>query len=126
MTTLRKASVAASLAAAMALAGCMSGGGMGGGPMAPRPTGVEGSWIDGQRTGMSTFAGGVFSTVATDTGQKLSEGSYIVSNGTSVQINGTSLIRQTPISFNCLLVTPAQLNCTSSGGQQFILTRYTA
>jgi hypothetical protein len=125
MTTLRTASVAATLAAAAALAGCMSGG-PGGGPIASAPTGVEGSWIDGQRTGMSTFAGGVFSTVATDTGQKLSEGSYIVTNGTSVQINGTSLIRQTPISFNCLLVTAAQLNCTSSGGQQFILTRYTA
>ena len=34
---------------------------------------------DAQGTGLSTFSGGVFQTVATDTGQKLSEGSYIVS-----------------------------------------------
>ena len=58
---------------------------------------------------------------ATDTGQKLAEGSYIVA-GNTVQINGTSVIRQSPISFNCLLVSPKQLNCTSSAGQNFSLS----
>ena len=86
-------------------------------------TGVEGSWIDAQGTGLSTISGGVFTTVATDTGQKLAEGSYVASSPTSVQINGTSLIRQSPISFNCLLISTSQLNCTSSAGQQFVLTR---
>ena len=76
-----------------------------------------------QGTGLSTIAGGIFTTVATDTGQKLAEGSYMQTTQTSVQITGTSLIRQSPISFNCLLVSSSQLNCTSSGGQQFVLTR---
>ena len=54
---------------------------------------------------LSTFAGGSFTTtVATDTGNKLADGSYVMTGGTSVQISGTSVIRQTPISFNCLLV----------------------
>ena len=104
------------------LAGCMSGGG-GSNPPARRASGIEGAWIDAQGTGLSTLSGGIFQTVATDTGQKLAEGSYSLNTPTSVQITGTSLIRQAPISFNCLLISTSQLNCTSSAGQQFVLTR---
>ncbi|MFC5386151.1 hypothetical protein ACFPLB_09250 [Aquamicrobium segne] len=86
-------------------------------------SGVEGAWIDAQGTGLSTFSNGTFQTVATDTGQKLSDGSYHMTGPTSVEINGTSLIRQTPISFNCLMVSTSQLNCTSVTGQNFVLTR---
>ena len=93
-------------------------------PMAAAtPKGVEGSWIDAKGTGLSTFTGGKFATVATDTGQKLADGSYTMTGATSVEINGTSLIRQTPVSFNCLMVSTSQLNCTSSSGQNFVLTR---
>ena len=92
-------------------------------PMAATQKGVEGSWIDAKGTGLSTFASGSFNTVATDTGQKLAEGSYTMTGATSVQINGTSLIRQTPVSFNCLMVSTSQLNCTSASGQNFVLTR---
>ena len=123
MTIARKVLSAAAIAGLSAvLAGCMSGGG-GGSPTRPAQTGIEGSWIDAQGTGLSTLSGGVFTTVATDTGQKLAEGSYVANGATSVQISGTSLIRQSPISFNCLLVSTSQLNCTSSAGQQFVLTR---
>lgn len=110
----------------LSLAACQTGGGgTGPGGTAARPaaTGVEGAWIDAQGTGLSTLSGGVFQTVATDTGQKLAEGSYTLNNPTSVQISGTSLIRGAPISFNCLLVSTSQLNCTSGAGQQFVLTR---
>jgi predicted small lipoprotein YifL len=92
-------------------------------PMAATPKGVEGSWIDAKGTGLSTFAGGSFKTVATDTGQKLADGTYTMTGATSVEINGTSLIRQTPVSFNCLMVSTSQLNCTSGTGQNFVLTR---
>jgi hypothetical protein len=90
---------------------------------AATPKGVEGAWIDAKGTGLSTFSGGSFTTVATDTGQKLADGSYTMTGATSVEINGTSLIRQTPVSFNCLMVSTSQLNCTSSSGQNFVLTR---
>lgn len=123
MTIARKVfSAGAAAGLSVILAGCMGGGG-GSAPARPVQTGVEGTWIDAQGTGLSTISGGVFTTVATDTGQKLAEGSYVASSPTSVQINGTSLIRQSPISFNCLLVSTSQLNCTSSAGQQFVLTR---
>lgn len=109
-------------AAAIALAACTTGGPAG--PNLPgTPRGVEGSWIDAQGTGVSTFQGGRFQTVATDTGQKLSDGSYRMTGATSVQINGTSLIRQAPVAFNCLMISTSQLNCTSSSGQNFVLTR---
>ena len=124
MTIARKlVSTGAIAVLSAALAGCMSSGDAGGPPMRMAPKGVEGAWIDAQGTGLSTFSGGVFQTVATDTGQKLSDGSYVSTGPTSVEINGTSLIRQSPISFNCLLISTSQLNCTSSGGQQFVLTR---
>ncbi|MBZ9853719.1 hypothetical protein LB566_07905 [Mesorhizobium sp. CA13] len=94
-------------------------------PLGAAPKGVEGAWIDAKGTGLSTFAGGTFTTVATDTGQKLSDGTYTMTGATSVEIHGTSLIRQTPVSFNCLLVSTSQLNCTSGAGQNFVLTRRT-
>ena len=125
MTIARKVFSAGAVAGlSILIAGCMGGGGGGGGSARPAQTGIEGSWIDAQGTGLSTLSGGIFSTVATDTGQKLAEGSYVANGATSVQISGTSLIRQgSPISFNCLLVSTSQMNCTSQQGQQFVLTR---
>lgn len=117
-------SVGLGMAACAALAACTTGAPPPS-PISTAPTGVEGTWIDAQGTGLSTLAGGSFQTVATDTGQRLSDGSYTMTGPTSVEINGTSLIRQSPISFNCLLVSTNQLNCTSAAGQNFVLTRRT-
>ena len=111
--------LAASLAACSTSGNAPSGTRVG----AAAPTGVEGTWIDAKGTGLSTFSKGSFKTVATDTGQTLSDGSYSMTGPNAVQINGTSLIRQSPISFNCLMVSLSQLNCTSSANQQFTLTR---
>ena len=100
-----------------ALAACQTAG-----PGGPAPTSVDGQWMSSDGVAVSTFSGGTFTTNAVDTGNKLAEGSYIVS-GATVQIHGTSLIRQTPVSFNCLMVSTSQLNCTSAAGQNFVLTR---
>lgn len=105
------------------LAACSTAGPGAPPPMAAAPRGVEGSWIDAQGTGLSTFAAGSFQTVATDTGQKLADGTYRETGPNAVEITGTSLIRQSPISFNCLMVSTSQLNCTSAAGQNFVLTR---
>ena len=129
MTILRKLAPALALTAVAALlSGCLASSPGGSGPSvtAPVQTGVEGSWLDAQGTGLSTLTAGAFSTVATDTGQKLADGSYVMTGANSITITGTSLIRQTQISFNCLLANPSQLNCTSASGQQFVLTRRTA
>lgn len=127
--TLSRSIVSAFAAASLAvLAGCVSGGGGGGGqpPIVANPTGVEGEWLSADGVAISRFAGGVFETVATDTGNKLAEGSYRYTDQRSVEITVISLIRQTTTAVACALVTVQQLNCTSSAGQQFVLTRRAA
>ena len=108
------------LAAAALLAGCMSA------PMERRqaslPSGVEGMWVDEQGN-RSSFAGGRFETIAADTGAKLSDGSYRYADARTVAIEVRSLIRQSIINVNCALVSPSQLNCTSSTGNRFVLVR---
>ena len=115
-------------ALAVALAGCQ---GMGppppGGPIiaAPQPatSGFDGEWMSMDGVALSRFNGGMFETLATDTGNKLAEGTYTQISPTTVSIAVTSLIRQTTTQVNCALVTQTQLNCTSSTGQQFSLVR---
>jgi len=118
-------SIAAVAAAAAALAGCVGAGpGIGGGPVAVAPRGgVEGEWLSTDGVAVSRFSGGAFETNALDTGNKLAEGSYRMADARNVEITMRSLIRQTTSNVNCALVTPNQLNCTSSSGQQFVLTR---
>ncbi|AZO51112.1 MAG: hypothetical protein EOS58_03050 [Mesorhizobium sp.] len=122
MTIARKLLSAVAAASLLAASACTTVG-PSEPPIAAGPKGVEGSWIDAKGTGLSSFTAGTFTTVATDTGQKLAEGSYTMTGATSVEIHGTSLIRQTPISFNCLMISTSQLNCTSASGQNFVLTR---
>ena len=119
---------AALVALAVALAGCqgMGGQGMGRGPIvaAPPPTSsFDGDWLSTDGVALSRFTGGIFETLATDTGNKLAEGTYTQVNPSTVSISVTSLIRQTTTQVNCALVTQTQLNCTSSAGQQFSLIR---
>jgi len=115
---------ALALAGVTFLAGCQTGGpGPGSAPIAVQPTGVEGEWLSTDGVAMSRFTGGVFETLAVDTGNKLATGSYRYSDAKTIAISVTSIIRQTTSSVNCALVTLQQLNCTSSGGQQFVLVR---
>jgi len=113
------------LVAVLALAGCqMTGpGSMGPGGSMSRQSGVEGEWLSTDGVAMSRFNGGAFETVAVDTGNKLSTGSYRYADARTIEISMTSIIRQTTSSVNCALVSPQQLNCTNSTGQQFVLTR---
>jgi hypothetical protein len=119
--------VAAGLTLLAGVAGCTTGGMYRqSAPIAALPqTGIEGAWIDQQGTGVTNFTAGRFETYATDTGEKLSEGTYTMRDATLAEINGFSLARQAPVAFNCALASTVQLNCTSSTGQQFVLTRRT-
>lgn len=113
------------LVALLALAACQSGGGrpLGSGPVAAAPTGVEGSWISTDGVAISNFRSGRFETLASDTGNRLAEGPYSHVDQNTVQIQVTSIIRQTTTTVNCAMVSTQQLNCTSSAGQQFSLMR---
>ncbi|WP_018235591.1 outer membrane lipoprotein Omp10 [Ensifer sp. BR816] len=110
------------LAAATALASCQSSPSQIREAPQARGSGVDGSWVDPNGI-VSTFAGGTFSTRTTDSNQLLASGTYVNVSPTLVEINMTSLVRNTQSRVNCALVTPTQLNCTTDAGAQFSLVR---
>lgn len=113
----------AAIATVLALAGCQGMGSQSRQPSRPAPSGVEGEWISTDGVAISRFSAGAFETLATDTGNKLADGSYRHLDQNTVTITVRSLIRQTTTQVNCALVSTTQLNCTGSGGQQFSLMR---
>ncbi len=91
-------------------------------PQIERPKTVEGQWVDSSGI-VSTFQGGTFTTKTTDTNQLLASGTYFNVSPTLVEINMTSLVRNTQARVNCSMVSTNQLNCTTQTGSQFVLTR---
>ena len=89
---------------------------------AAQPQGIDGQWTDPNGI-ISSFNAGRFETRTTDTNSLLAEGSYRYVSDQMVEIELTSLLRQTTSRVNCALATPSQLNCTSSTGSQFTLVR---
>ena len=55
--------------------------------------------------------------------QLLASGTYTNVSPTLVEINMTSLVRNTRSKVNCALVSLSQLNCTTAEGAQFSLAR---
>ncbi|SMC42459.1 outer membrane lipoprotein Omp10 [Rhizobium sp. RU36D] len=105
------------------LAGCYSSGPRPLPPVSqPQIPTVDGAWVDPNGI-VSTFQAGSFSTRTTDTNQLLAQGTYTNISDKLVEINMTSLVRNTQSRVNCAVVTPNQLNCTSDSGAQFTLAR---
>lgn len=121
MMRLPRSAAYAALSSLLIVAGCASGG--------PSPdlgrsqSGVEGQWTDADGVAVSNFSGGQFVSIATDTGNRLSEGTYRYRDNQNIEISMISLIRQRHNLVNCAMVTPSQLNCTNDQGQNFILRR---
>ena len=113
----------------LGLAGCQSifGGRepIGRAPQRQSAGGIEGSWVDPNGI-VSTFSNGTFQTRTTDTNSVLATGTYTYSSRNMVQIAMHSRLRNTDSTVNCALVGADRLNCTSSSGSQFSLTRASA
>lgn len=97
------------------------GGGSGG--SVSKPTGIDGDWVGTDGVAVSSFVGGAFTSRATDTGQVLAQGNYTYRDQKNIDIAFRSLIRNTSVNAACIVVTPSQMNCTSSSGAQFTLVR---
>jgi hypothetical protein len=110
------------VALACAAAGCQTASYSPAPVMRAQPQGIEGQWVDPNGI-VSSFSGGRFETRTTDTNSLLAQGSYTQVNPQLVEIELTSLLRNTTSRVNCALVSPSQLNCTSSTGSQFTLVR---
>jgi hypothetical protein len=91
----------------------------------PKPKGIDGEWVDTRGVNTASFANGTFTSVALDTKQVMARGSYTYTDPsqTSVSLAFTSLLRNTSVNANCLLVMPSQMNCTTSSGAKFSLVR---
>jgi hypothetical protein len=91
-------------------------------PIQPQTQGIEGQWTDPNGI-ISSFINGRFETRTTDTNSLLAEGTYRYVSDRMVEIELTSLLRQTNSRVNCAMASLSQLNCTSSTGSQFTLVR---
>jgi hypothetical protein len=121
-----KLPVLGTLAAAALLSACVADGPSGPAPIASAPVGFDGEWLSTDGVAISRFNGGRFDTVATDTGNTLADGNYRLVNDRTAEITVFSRLRQTTSNVNCALATTNQLNCTTSTGQNFVLTRRSA
>jgi hypothetical protein len=118
-------SVAVMLLSGLALTGCEISGPVSTLPpvVSPQQLGPQGNWIGTDGVAISTFGNGLFTSYAADTGARLAEGNYSVSNGNLVQLTLRSLVRGTTSQVNCLQIQQQQLNCTAASGAQFSLVR---
>ncbi len=123
---MKKLSIAASVVlAGLALTGCVVSGSDSSLPaiVEPQQLGPQGNWIGTDGVAISTFGNGLFTSYAADTGARLAEGNYTVTNGNLVNLTLRSLVRGTTSQVNCLQVQQQQLNCTAASGSQFSLVR---
>ena len=109
------------LACTTTLVACSSSGPRPLPPIRQAPT-VDGTWVDPNGI-VSTFQAGTFNTRASDSNALLASGTYTTLSPTLVEINMTSLVRNTQSKVNCALVSQSQLNCTTAEGAQFSLAR---
>jgi hypothetical protein len=119
---IRTGAIAATFMAFTVLSGCVMDAPAPGGRFA-RSGAAEGNWADTGGVATSSFNGGVFVTVANDTGNRLAQGTYRYVGASNVEINFTSLVRGQQVRANCLIVNPSQMNCTNDSGSQFSLVR---
>jgi hypothetical protein len=109
---------AAIVVAAQGVAGCNGGAGR-----LSSGASIDGNWMSADGVSATRFSGGRFQTTVLATGETVSDGSYRMVDGRTVQITMRSAVRQTTSVVNCNLVTPANLACTGADGGQFALTR---
>jgi hypothetical protein len=129
MFNARIVGLTATAAATLALVGCqMAPQPVVNRPIAPAPqmsatASVDGEWLSSDGVSLSRFNNGRFETVALDTGNRLAEGSFRMMDQSNLSIDMMSLVRNTNVQVNCLMVSQGQLNCTSGTGAQFSLSR---
>jgi hypothetical protein len=123
-------SISAVLVTTMGLAGCMTADSrvpIAAAPASPQDRttaqAIEGDWISADGVAVTRFSNGSFQTLAADTGNKLADGSYRMADAQLIKIKMRSLIRRTTSDVHCAMITEEQLNCTATGGRQFVLMR---
>jgi hypothetical protein len=124
---MRKISGFSALAAMLALSACQTIDFGGPVAVAPPPVGAaEGQWVGTDGVSVSSLNNGSLRTSSAATGETLAQGSYVYVDSRNISLTFKSLVKQTTVNANCAVVTPSQMNCTSSSGAQFSLLRKAA
>ncbi|MEC9342986.1 MAG: hypothetical protein VYD64_03980 [Pseudomonadota bacterium] len=85
--------------------------------------GLAGRWSPDTGGYAAFFDNGIFRTTANDTGNVISQGSYIVLSSSEVELSWTSNITGQPNTAKCQRPSVNVLNCTDAGGKGFALRR---
>jgi hypothetical protein len=85
--------------------------------------GLAGNWNPETGGYTAQFDNGRFTTVASDTGNVISQGGYIAVSEKQVDLNWTSNVTGTQNSASCTRPDLNTLNCTDAGGKPFVLRR---
>ncbi len=85
--------------------------------------GLAGNWNPDTGGYTAQFDNGRFTTVASDTGNVISQGGYLVISEKQVDLNWTSNVTGTQNTANCARPDLNTLNCTDGGGKSFVLRR---
>lgn len=85
--------------------------------------GLAGNWKPDQGAYTASFQNGAFTTTALDTGNVISQGSYVAISEKEVELNWQSNVTNTPNSARCQRPDPNTLVCSDAGGKAFTLRR---
>jgi hypothetical protein len=85
--------------------------------------GITGQWVPDGGGYTAIFNNGEFSTTASDTGNIISQGSYLAASAKEINLKWTSNITGLENSARCDRPDPVVLNCTDAGGKSFTLRK---
>lgn len=85
--------------------------------------GLKGNWASADGVFTAELSDGRFVSRANDTGEVLSQGSYVVSSVDAITLNWRSQARNEDSSANCTRQGVEVLNCTDQAGRTFTLRK---
>lgn len=113
----RKKRVAVAVILSATLAGCQTNGSPSEPPLA------NGSWASSDGVYVAEFLNGSFRAVANDTGNVISEGTYIASSKENIKLRWTSNLTGQTNQADCIKPDVNVMNCTDQNGNKFTLRR---
>lgn len=85
--------------------------------------GLSGSWVSGDNVFTAELRDGLFVSRANDTGEVLTQGTYIVASAESVTLQWRSSARNEDSRADCRRSDVNMLNCTDQAGRSFTLRK---
>lgn len=85
--------------------------------------GLAGSWVSGDNVFTADLTDGQFVSRANDTGEVLSEGSYLVVSAEEVRLTWEGRLSRQSNSANCARPEVGILNCVDQAGRSFTLRK---